>query len=70
MAAEKAPAEQPDPLSTLGQVSPPTESVLAAARERLWSAITAEMLLVRPAEGGAASARDADLDLGQSRRES
>jgi hypothetical protein len=44
MAAEKAHAEQPDPLTMLGQVSPPAPKILDRAREALWSAVAAEML--------------------------
>jgi hypothetical protein len=44
MAAEKAHAEQPDPLTMLGQVSPPALEILDRAREALWSAVAAEML--------------------------
>jgi hypothetical protein len=49
MAAEKAHAEQPDPLTMLGQVSPPAPEILDRAREALWSAVAAEMLAPPPA---------------------
>ena len=48
MAAEKAHAEQPDPLTVLGQVSPPAPDILDRAREALWSAVAAEMLAPPP----------------------
>jgi hypothetical protein len=44
MPAEKANDEQPDPLTLLGQVSPPAPEVLDRARQALWSAVAAEML--------------------------
>jgi hypothetical protein len=44
MPAEKAEPRQEDPLSMLGQVRPPIPEVLDNARERLWSAVAAEML--------------------------
>jgi hypothetical protein len=36
-------------LGALGQVEPPEPSVLEAAREALWSAVTGEMLSAGPA---------------------
>jgi hypothetical protein len=51
MAAEKAHAEQPDPLTMLGQVSPPAPEILDRAREALWSAAAAEMLAPPPPTG-------------------
>jgi hypothetical protein len=48
MAAEKAPDEQPDPLTSLGAVSPPAPGVLDRARESLWRAVNAEMLATAP----------------------
>ena len=42
----------------LGLVAPPTPEVLAAARERLWSAVAEQMLVMRP-DTGAAEASDA-----------
>ena len=51
MAAEKAHAEQQDPLTMLGQVSPPAPEILDRAREALWSAVAAEMLAPPPSAG-------------------
>ena len=42
----------------LGLVAPPTPEVLAAARERLWSAVAEQMLVMRP-DAGAAEASEA-----------
>jgi hypothetical protein len=56
--AEHAPYDHPDPLTVLGLVSPPTSEVLATARERLWSAVAEQMLVMRP-DAGAAEASDA-----------
>jgi len=44
MAAEEAGHGHEDRLSALGQVGEPAPEVLAAARERLWAAVAAEML--------------------------
>jgi hypothetical protein len=51
MAAERAHDDQPEPLTLLGQVTPPAAEVLDRAREALWSAVTAEMLASPPREG-------------------
>jgi hypothetical protein len=58
MPAEHAQPEYPDPLTVPGLVTPPTLEVLATARERLWSAVAEEMLVMRP-DTGAAEASDA-----------
>jgi hypothetical protein len=58
MPAEQAQPEYPDPLTVLSLVTPPTPAVLAAARERLWSAVAEQMLVMRP-DSGAAGTSDA-----------
>jgi hypothetical protein len=58
MPAEHAQPEFPDPLTVLGLVTPPAPEVLAAARERLWSAVAEEMLVMRP-DTGAVEASEA-----------
>jgi hypothetical protein len=67
MAAEKAHAEQPDPLTMLGQVSPPAPEILDRAREGLWSAVAAEMLAPPPA--GATQTTGSGREAGWSGRE-
>jgi hypothetical protein len=66
MAAEKAHAEQPDPLTMLGQVSPPAPEILDRAREALWSAVAAEMLAP---SGGATQTTGTAREAGGSARE-
>jgi hypothetical protein len=58
MPAEHAQPEHPDPLTVLGLVTPPRPEVLATARERLWSAVAQQMLVMRP-DTDAAEASDA-----------
>lgn len=50
MAAEEAGHDHEDRLSALGRVSEPAPGVLAAARERLWAVVAAEMLGDAPTE--------------------
>jgi hypothetical protein len=71
MPAEKANDEQPDPLTLLGQVSPPAPEVLDRARQALWSAVAAEMLASSPESEAAGPARRAAQESAQRpRRES
>jgi len=70
MQAEHAQPEYPDPLTMLGLVAAPSPEVLMAARERLWSAVAEQMLVMRP-DTGAAEASDArQQGMGERGRES
>jgi hypothetical protein len=69
MPAAHAQPEHPDPLTVLGLVTPPTPEVLAAARERLWSAVAEEMLAMRPATGAEEASDSRQLGLGEHGRE-
>jgi hypothetical protein len=71
MPAEKANDEQPDPLTLLGQVSPPAPEVLDRARQVLWSAVAAEMLASSPeSEATGPARRPAQKPARRPRRES
>jgi len=69
MPAEQAQPEHSDPLKVLGLVAPPTPEVLAAARERLWSAVAEEMLVMRPDTSAAEKSGVRQQGIGERGRE-
>jgi hypothetical protein len=69
MPAESAQPEYPDPLTVLGLVTPPTPAVLASARERLWSAVAEQMLVLRPDTGAAEASEARQQGTGERGRE-
>jgi hypothetical protein len=54
----------------LGLVTPPRPEVLAGARERLWSAVAEQMLVMRPDTGAAEASGARQQRMGERGRES
>jgi hypothetical protein len=63
------PAGELEQVTELGQVDPPGEAVLEAAREALWSAVAQEVLRAAPAGDSGARHRPAQPRTGDVARE-